>query len=392
MRSSILSRWSRAMCLTMTMFGALLVTSCDQRHLLGVDEQDENRVLALDMDVDWSEFDEKPTGMTVMLYPVEGDGKPLRFLTNNVDHINVRVPLMEYEMLVFNQSVDEFSSVNFRGMDHYNTAEVFLPETDDNSNLSRLRTRGGTKALSSSVKIKPQTVGSSTQRVGDRAFSKALSSSVKIKPTPNVGGMSICIYCQGLNNVFDVTAKVSGMAKGFMLGEQQVADQSITQILSDWKIQSDGNGNGSISTTFGTFGISSQVGDSRSGAARRMMRAEGDEVTLDPFADDQNILTLSFLLNDGSSVDFSYDITDRIDDKNAGQHPDPEDPDTPETQTPELDVVIGVNPSGKPEGPDEDENGVPNIPIPIPSHGTQGGFNVGVDDWGDENVVNVIVH
>ena len=81
------------------------------------------------INVDWHLFDkEVPTGMTVMVFPWSG-GAPHTVLTNEITHADFSLEPGKYRILVFNQSTTEFGSLDFLGMDSYETARAVVQHT-----------------------------------------------------------------------------------------------------------------------------------------------------------------------------------------------------------------------------------------------------------------------
>ncbi|MCQ2245935.1 MAG: DUF5119 domain-containing protein [Bacteroidaceae bacterium] len=214
---------------------------------------DDERSLTLYFD--WSEMEEKPTGMTVFLYPIDG-GTPYRYISNQVDSMTVVVPLDDYKVMVFNQTVEEFPELGFRGLDAVMSAEIYVPES---SNLTRgyntsARLKGG------SVATKSTSTPAVVRSVVDYA-------KMYIKPEIRIFDMNVIVHVKGLEYAKKVWGTVSGLASGFMMGVEELDTESLTQELYDWKIDRPVSGGvGTISTTFGTFGIP-HLTDETSGSA-----------------------------------------------------------------------------------------------------------------------------
>lgn len=71
---------------------------------------------------------EVPTGMTVMVFPWSG-GAPHTVLTNEITHADFSLEPGKYHVLVFNQSTTEFGTLDFQGMDSYETARAVVLHT-----------------------------------------------------------------------------------------------------------------------------------------------------------------------------------------------------------------------------------------------------------------------
>ena len=88
----------------------LLLASCNHKELC----YHHPHTAKVRVDVDWSRFvEEEPTGMTVMVYPADGS-QPYTTLTHTLHQAYFHLPEGVYHSLVFNQSVSEFGSLEFR--------------------------------------------------------------------------------------------------------------------------------------------------------------------------------------------------------------------------------------------------------------------------------------
>lgn len=76
------------------------------------------------LEVDWSDFPEKPTGMTVFLFKDGEAGKA--FTTTEVDQTELNISAGHYKLFVMNQSMTEFGGITFKDMNTYETAEAVI--------------------------------------------------------------------------------------------------------------------------------------------------------------------------------------------------------------------------------------------------------------------------
>ncbi|WP_367397224.1 DUF5119 domain-containing protein [Segatella copri] len=82
-----------------------------------------------------------PTGMTVMVFPWSG-GAPHTVLINEITHADFSLEPGKYHVLVFNQSTTEFGTLDFQGMDSYETARAVVLHT-----TSRWYSRGDNELI-----------------------------------------------------------------------------------------------------------------------------------------------------------------------------------------------------------------------------------------------------
>lgn len=74
--------------------------------------------------VDWSDFPEKPTGMTVFLFKDGEAGQA--FSTSDVDQTELNISAGRYKLFVMNQSMTEFGGITFKDMSSYDDAEAII--------------------------------------------------------------------------------------------------------------------------------------------------------------------------------------------------------------------------------------------------------------------------
>lgn len=379
----------------------LLLSACEMRGTVDklpntgpeIPEGDYTLVI----DVDWSEMDEDPTGMTLLFYPSDGS-LPYMRSTNSVYHYVITLPEDDYKIIIFNQSETEFSYLDFVGMSQFETATVeAVIETDERSRIDRLfdlpsqniQSRN-TRAKSSTVRILPRDFGSAAASVSPNQqqgvqLTRAKSSTVRILPRPSVGQMTINVRVAGLTRnpvnaaaVCAVNGALSGLSTGMMLGNNQLLSTSMIQEIDDWDINycDSEDGVGSISTSFGTFGISPGIDYSRAdsdgsrASEEESGRAPSDLTYVEdsPEDDTRNILYLNFRLTDGSYVPFRFDVTHRIIER------DEIDGVIVVSVVLELDLGVGID--GVDDGLDD--------PLILPAHGipySSGGISV--QDWGE---------
>ena len=118
----------------------ILFTSCIYDDYSSCPPKDGRRLVRIN--VDWRLFDkEVPTGMTVMVFPWSG-GAPHTALTNDITHADFSLEPGKYHVLVFNQSTTEFGTLEFQGMDSYETARAVVLHT-----TSRWYSRGDNELI-----------------------------------------------------------------------------------------------------------------------------------------------------------------------------------------------------------------------------------------------------
>jgi len=369
------------------------LSSCDYRELDMIYYDTSDVWIA----VDWSKFtQETPTGMSVYCYPKDrpGDGSPYVYLTNNIGGVMVNLPIGHYDILVFNQSVDEFGSIHFEGMDRYSTAKAVLenlstkwkvksndeivcyePEwlavdTYENFNVTNEMVKASAlirEELKTKTKVQIVNMDPPTKAAG----------TITMKPKNLVYTATINIRIYGVGNIRSARGSMTGMARTCLLSSGQRGEEKITHALEIWGMEHDTKDytKGVVFTSFRTFGLPlwapSKTKETKEGDDNAETKA-GDNGR-DPGA---NLLNTSFLLVDNKTqCDFVYKVGDRIQTYEA-------------TLSMDLSLGFGNDEGQNPSGDaDPDKPGV--LPDVEPEGGGGGGFTATVDDWGEEKEVDV---
>ncbi|MBP5717082.1 MAG: DUF5119 domain-containing protein [Bacteroidales bacterium] len=280
----------------------VLLSSCHFRDIIS--EDDTLDKLVLDLDVDWSDLDETPTGMTLALYPTDGTDDSHVYHYNTVDHVSLSVPNQDYSILCMNQSEDEFANFVF-DLSSFENASVMVRE-DGTSTKSNVRygngtTRGvnlrgvmmpGTLAIGSLVSVKSEA----------QELTRGVNLRIVILPNNVVKGMSLEINAFGLTNGMKVQGTLTNLAAGVSMHDRKPLKRAMDQELGPeaWSINlpKDDKKPGSITCTFGTFGPVPSLQSTRG--------ALDDGETL---VDVQNILKMDITKADGEVFHWEGDVT-----------------------------------------------------------------------------------
>lgn len=332
----------------------LLLVACEHKELCEHHEHyDFSRVR---IDVDWTDFlaKETPTGMTVIMYPSDASRKPVSTLTNSITHAVLNLPVGEYSLLVYNQSPSEFGSLRFVGMDDFSTTCIMGNEVHSRWYQSRdedeiaitepewvgIATGRGLSVTTDMVELTNAMLTQS--RYGSREGDVVLTTA---HPANIISTLTVRVHIKDIYNLRSARASITGMAAGYMLGKNHPTADKATHLLEEWTMTADSDDptRGVITAKVATFGLPS-----------------GHRGTTQ-----ENSLNLSLLLIDGTTIkDFPFTIGDQFRyeiDAEANL---------------ELSLVLDIN---------IDEP----LPDVEPEGGSSGGFDATVDDWGDEEEVNI---
>lgn len=289
----------------------------------------------LSITMDWSCLSERPTGMTVMFFPKDG-GAPLRHVTNDVDSVVLNLPPGTYNVLAFNQTVEEYESISFHDMDSWDDMYVSIAD-------------GGKPGFSR----EPAELMTGTEE--DFVVTPDMlnnPSPVPIELTPHsIAVLTVIkVPVSGVQYARAADGVISGMAKSFYLTRNCTGTGTTSFELTDWTlIESNSLQSpkpGIISKSFVSFGLP---------GVQYVTEQSGDAAA--DVSPSQNLT----LYLDIPLIDMATTFSDTLDVSDSWSFP--------------VDVYHMLIES---EG----------IALPEVS-GAGGGFDVSVDDWEEGNVENI---
>ncbi len=327
-----------------------IISSC-QRRSLTYDYYPYSDIV---IEPDWSQSltgAEKPLGVSAWFYPKEG-GAPLQFRSNSVDGFSVPIVEGKYDVLVFNRSETEFSTIGFRGIEKLSTIEIYSLSDE---------TKGWyTKADNELVVLQPEKIATAIYRDFEVTAemvtkSKAARSrgttltegTTTIAVTPQLVNKTINVKIKviGIHNLRSARATISGMAEGYWINEMVNNSTDVTYILESWSKEGS-YGEGELYFNYTTFGLLSDPNNSTSG-----------------YEYWKGLLNLEVLLVDNKTVKkFDLPLDGSMVTENSAGDVD-------------LTITLGFDPAG-PEPP--------LLPDVEPEDGSGSGFDAEINDWEDE--------
>lgn len=343
------------------------ISSCERRPL--VDELHETALIPVS--IDWSEAlldpDNDPNGdvysASVWLFPQPDSryqGKPLEFKLNNPRGGEIEVPVGKYAVLVFNNTVMDFSeNVGFRGTDKYETFEYYaLPDT----RASRYSKSGYDNLILEpdiiaawnldEFEVTPDmvTLTRSTSENSSLAARQQVKALSNVTPHRLTYVVKSLVRVVGLNNAKAAQGAVTGFGSSVFLATGRVAPPPSTLVFNlnnrQW-LNSEQTVGTIESAPFNAFGPAS--GDPSAACYHLTsftLRGEWEGSTTYPTP---------------PAAPFTHYITNQIN-KNISLYIN-------------LNVGFEVKP------------GNPEIVLPDFSIQGDGGFGVGLEDWGEEVVI-----
>lgn len=265
--------------------------------------------------------------MTVMVFPWSG-GAPHTALTNDITHADFSLEPGKYHVLVFNQSTTEFGTLEFQGMDSYETARALVLHT-----TSRWYSRGDNELIG----VEPEWLASDKL---DEFDVSGDYSEATLMPRNVLSHIQVNVKVPGTGNLYSARGSLTGISDGFLLGQGKPLQSSkVTYLLESWTKTIDKNDAtlGTLTTSFKCFGLP-------------------ETAHLDA---ENNKLSFSALLIDKKTqVDYQFAVGDKFEeDENSS----------------ELGYFSSLHVDVELPEP---------LPDVKPSEGSSGGFDVTVKDWG----------
>ena len=302
----------------------ILFSSCINEDYSGCPSKNNRKMVRIH--VDWHLFDkEVPTGMTVMMFPWSG-GAPQTVLTK-ITHADFSLEPGKYSILVFNQSTTEFGTLDFLGMDSYETARAVVQHT-----TSRWYSRGDDEQIG----VEPEWLAS--DKLDEFEVSGDFSE-VTLTPKNVLSQIHVSVKVPGIKNLRYVRGSLTGISEGFLLGQGKPLLSKVTYLLESWTKSVDEN-----EATLGTLKAS--------------VKCFGLPETVSPDAENNQLSLSALLIDNKTQVDHQFAVGDKFKkDENSS----------------ELGYTVSLHVDVQMPQP---------LPEVKPSEGSSGGFDVTIQDWG----------
>lgn len=325
----------------------MMVSSCRHKDLCLLHPH----TVPIRINTDWSKFIEKeePSGMTVIVYPQDG-GSPIFARSNDLSHVLVYLQAGMYSSVVFNQSENEFGSLEFRNLKDYHAAEVCVVHAPTKWYTTRTENEivahepdwfGTDTEVNAEVtkEMVEKVQHSVMQSKGSESNTRITKSGIDLiyHTVENViYTLNVKIHIKNAYNLRQARGAISGMSEGYRISQATRSNRKVTHLLEQWSLgtHADDPTMGTINAKILCFGLP------------QSHRSTSEE----------NTLTLSLLLVDGKTVvNYTFNVGDLI----------------KEGETEDLTLHLEL------EIPDP-------LPDVEPVDGDAGGFDATVDEWGEE--------
>lgn len=321
------------------------------------------------LSVDWSVFRkiDNPSGMSVYVWNSNKTQDNLsKYLTHNINEdITLNLKQGFYNVFVFNQSENEYATLEFHNMTNFEQAEIRVKQMKSNwYSTKHNNTKVGQEPEWLAIDCMPEIeVTEEMVKKAEEEFLATLNKKQtrngptqnrlqKLVPKTIIKKIDIYIHLENLQFLRSALAAMENMAEGCMISTKQTTSNHVTHTISDWKLifeknedGTDDKTRGALKATITTFGLP----QGHNGAPT-----------------DNNFFAKLLLIDDKTIVEANFPIGNLIADLNKYDG----------TQ---LDL------QGNVIWPELHLNWPEPLP-PVEPLGGDGGFNVGVGEWGDEVV------
>lgn len=240
------------------------------------------------LEVDWSDFPEKPTGMTIFLFK---EGEAARSITTSVvDRTELNISAGRYKLFVMNQSITEIGGVSFKNMGSYENAEAVLSkvaskwyavmkgviassEEDDLPGVGIQPDDLGI-ALSGEFTISEEEVKNFQYQYakwrkgkgkqdgdGEAADDAPIDKDAPALRTISVAAhnvvsrLHIKINFKNIQNLASVRASMESLAESFYLTQDNTSRAEVAQLIEQWNLVKTSEKEGYVESTISTFAL-----------------------------------------------------------------------------------------------------------------------------------------
>lgn len=187
----------------------LCLGACERRELTYYMESE------ITVTADWSMAgleEEREYGATLIAYPKDG-GAPKVVLMGNRTGITFRLPRGKYDMILFNRSFDDFSSLAFRGKENLETLEAYAKKVETRpetqiiiSAPERLAT-----AVIRNFEVTDEMLGNYTPASTRTSICPEGACHIQFIPVPITQKTQVELRIKGLDNLKKATCTMTGI-------------------------------------------------------------------------------------------------------------------------------------------------------------------------------------
>lgn len=208
------------------------------------DSMNDSEKMQITIKVDWSKsgLDSSSEGATCLFYPIDG-GAPVKVLMGDRNYEETSLPKGQYNVLVFNRTFGEFTSITFQGENKFETIKACLKQEYTRSlNL-----------LASPDELAVATYANWTLSEG--------ITTIQLTPKKITRQINIKLNGEGMENVYSAIGRLSGMPEAVKLADGSISESVNMQLFNFNKTltRSEGAVEYMLEATFNAFGFDEGV-------------------------------------------------------------------------------------------------------------------------------------
>lgn len=224
------------------------LTSCVREPLVIIGE---NEAFDLVIRPRWIEMDERPTGFTAIIYPTD-NSEPYVVRSNDVDSVQVSLPVGSYRVIVFNQTFDEYESIKFRHAESYYDFEIMGADEDDSKVLSSYNIMSKSRMCKEPAVFAADCCNelSVTQTEVDEARKNnvRIRKTLTMRPHIVISTLYINLRVEGIYNGYAVQGCIDGMSSHVYSTYFEAGSSCGAFNIPAWKTKFDG-----VSSVYGWY-------------------------------------------------------------------------------------------------------------------------------------------
>lgn len=254
------------------LFLSLSFCSCERRELTYYE------VSEISVHADWSrsglDEEESNYGATIVFYP-RGGGEPKVFLLGDRSGSVIRLTEGVYDAVLFNRSFNDFSNIAFRGTNDYAMLEAYARKVEmRRDDETRMETRTiasspdgiaaatiegftvtedmlGNYSQTGYGRLKPVVAAEGEEETGGDRFT------IRLAPRQLTREVKAVLHVKGLNNIRSATCRIDGVAESVFLATGKASATTVTQEFTPKNLELTPGSpfDGTLTGTFQVFGF-----------------------------------------------------------------------------------------------------------------------------------------
>lgn len=326
------------------------------------------------VNVDWSFFRhlERPTGMTVYVWSRTNPKKNRTFLTHNLNSVNLDLEAGFYDAFVYNQSEEEYSTIEFHNLNDFNKAEARVIQVKSNwLNTKHPNTKVGAEPewlaidCVRDIEVTKEMVeraeaeylanlpeaNKQLQQQKTRDVTRTENEVGPLVPKSIIKNLDIYVHLENLPYLRSALGAVGDMAEGCYISTCKPTERHVTHTMSTWGVVYGKTPSGAV--------------DMMTGAIKVSLSTFGLPDGHKGLPEDNNLYIRLLLVDNKTILEKNFPIGDLIADLN------------------EYNGTL-LDKDGKPVWPELHVTWPEPLPEVEAVGSGSGGFDVGVSDWGEE--------